>query len=313
VDIDPERTYQELRPLLFSIAYRMLGSVAEAEDVVQEAMLRLHLAAGTEDIRSPEAFAATLVTRLSIDQLRSARVRRERYFGSWLPEPLVGDPVPDVADHAETADSLSMAFLVLLETLSPVERAAFLLREVFAYPYREIAGILDRSEASCRQLVTRSRTRVEERKPRFEADKRQRDELAARFLAAAQEGDLDELVDLLAADVVFTGDGGGNVPPGAAVARPVHGREKVCRLLAAGLPAWGLDLHSELVQVNGQPGALFLDPEERLVSVLAFDIVDGRIQGLRSVVNPDKLRHLGPPADLERLMSVWRGGRNRER
>jgi RNA polymerase sigma-70 factor (ECF subfamily) len=305
VATDPERTYEELRPLLFSIAYRMLGSFSEAEDVVQEALLRLHVAGQAEEIRSPEAYAATLATRLSIDVLRSARVRRERYFGSWLPEPLVGGAVPDVADHAETADSLSMAFLVLLETLSPVERAAFLLREVFGYPYREIADILDRSEVGCRQLVTRARAHVEEKKPRFEASRRQRDELAARFLAACEGGDLDELLDLLAADAVFTGDGGGKVPPGAAIARPVFGREKVARLLL-GFAAMGLDVRLRPVPVNGQPGALVLDGEGALISVFSLDIADGVVQGVRSIINPDKLRHLGRTADLERLMAARR-------
>ena len=190
----PEESYERLRPLVFSVAYRMLGSVSEAEDIVQETLLRIHVVARREHIRSLEAYATTMATRLCIDALRSARVRRESYFGDWLPEPVIGDdalvsaPVPDAVEHAETADSLSMAFLVLLETLSPVERAAFLLREVFGYDYSEIAGIVDKSEVACRQLVSRAKARVDERKPRFEASRRRRDELAAQFFSRLRRG-----------------------------------------------------------------------------------------------------------------------------
>jgi RNA polymerase sigma-70 factor (ECF subfamily) len=300
-----DEPYRRLRPLAFAVAYRMLGSISEAEDVVQETLLRLHVASGREDIRSLDAFVTTLATRLSIDSLRSARVRRERYFGSWLPEPLVGS-APDVAEHAETADSLSMAFLVLLETLTPVERAAFLLREVFDYEYAEIAAVVGKSEVNCRQLVTRARARVDDGKPRFEASRRIRDELAARFFAACEEGDLPSLIDLLAADAVFTGDGGGKVPPGAAISQPVFGRDGVARLMATfarRLP--GLRLSP--TQVNGQPGALLVTPDGQLISVLSVDVAGGLIQGVRSIINPEKLHHLGPIADLAGLAEQARG------
>src|SRR5437870_11848500 len=218
-------TYEELRPLMFSIAYRMLGSVTDAEDIVQEAILRFHRESleGTV-IESPKAYLSAITTRLSIDHLRSARVRRESYVGSWLPEPLVTDESDDVELHAETADSLSLAFLVLLESLTPVERAVFLLREVFDYGYGEIAAILGKSEDNCRQLAVRARRHVEARKPRFEASRRRREELARRFFAAAEQGDTEGLVGLLAADAVAYGDGGGRA---LAFPHPVHGRERV--------------------------------------------------------------------------------------
>jgi RNA polymerase sigma-70 factor, ECF subfamily len=288
----------ELRPLLFSIAYRMLGSVSEAEDAVQEALLRFH--STEEPIESPRAFLTTVVTRLSIDALRSARMRRETYVGAWLPEPLVtGDDEP--AREAELADSLSQAFLVLLESLSPVERAVFLLREVFDYDYADIAGIVDKSEDNTRQLATRARRHVDERRPRFEADRQARQELAERFFAAARDGDLESLEKLLAADVVMYGDGGGKAP---AAARPLHGPTQVMRLLV-GLTkqatAW--ELEARPAWVNGQPGMLFLTPDGKLVSVLSMDIADGQVQALYSVVNPDKLRHLGLPlADVRQLL-----------
>ncbi len=310
VDFAQDDSYRQLRPLAFAIAYRMLGSISEAEDVEQEALLRLHVAAGREDISSPEAYLTTVATRLSIDNLRSARVRRERYFGDWLPEPLVGDPVLDAAEHAETADSLSMAFLVLLETLTPVERAAFLLREVFGYGYREIASVVGRSEANCRQLVSRARGHIDQRRPRFEASRRQRVELAERFFAACEQGDLPALIDLLAADVVFTGDGGGKVPPGAAISQPVFGREGVARLLTGfvrRLP--GLRLLP--TTVNGQPGALMVAPDGQLISVTSIDVADGLVQGVRSIINPEKLRHLGPTADLDRLAREHRAERRK--
>lgn len=303
-----DELYSQLRPLVFAVAYRMLGSLTEAEDIVQETLLRLHVAAEREDIRSFEAYATTLATRLSIDYLRSARVRRERYFGSWLPEPLVGDALPDAAAHAETADSLSMAFLVLLETLTPVERAAFLLREVFSYEYAEIAEIVGRTEVNCRQLVSRARAHVDQRRPRFEASRKQRDALASRFFAACEDGDLPSLIDLLAADAVFTGDGGGKVPPGAAISQPVFGREGVARLMVSFVRRLR-GLHLSPTQVNGQPGALLLDPSGRLIAVLSVDIADGAIQGVRSIINPEKLGHLGPIADLELLAEQARGRR----
>ena len=292
---------EELRPAAFAIAYRMLGSVAEAEDVVQEALLRLHSALQRgERIESPRAYVSTIATRLSIDVLRSARVRRESYVGEWLPEPLVSDPPEDPARHAEMADSLSMAFLVLLESLSPEQRAAFLLHDVFDYGYDEVAGIVGKSEANARQLAARARRHVEEQKPRFDASREQRARLAHRFFAAAQEGDVAALEELLAEDVVLHGDGGGKVP---ALARALFGRSRVARTLgawfrqAAKVPEPGV----REVEVNGQPGAVLMTAG-RVASVMALDIADGKVQGIRSIVNPEKLGHVGEVADWELLL-----------
>jgi RNA polymerase sigma-70 factor (TIGR02957 family) len=294
--------FEELRPAAFAVAYRMLGSVSEAEDVVQEGFLRLHRArAGGERIDSPRAYLSTVVSRLALDQLRSARVRRETYVGEWLPEPLAGSPDDDPARKAEVADSLSLAFLVLLESLSPEQRAAFLLREVFDEPYDRIAEIVGTSEQNARQLAARARRHVEERRPRFEVSRARRDELATRFFAAAENGDLEGLEELLAHDVVFRGDGGGKAP---AAARAIHGRARVARLLIAGLRTLsrvgGVTIRRE--EFNGQPGALFSDREGRLLSVAVLDIADGQIQGVSAIDNPDKLRHLGPVGDVGALL-----------
>jgi RNA polymerase sigma-70 factor (ECF subfamily) len=299
---DREHLLDELRPVAFAIAYRMLGSVSEAEDVVQEALLRVHQALESgEQISSPHAFTATVTTRLSINELRSARVRRERYFGEWLPEPLITDGEDDPARHAETADSLSVAMLVLLERLSPEQRAVLLLHDVFDYRYSEIAAIIGKSEDNVRQLGTRARRHVEQHRPRFQTTREQRDELARRFLAAAEQGDLAGLETLLAADVQLTGDGGGKVP---ALARSLRGRTRVARTiltwmrLAARLPgaSW------EAVEVNGGAGVRFLDAQGRLISVIALDMDDGQIASISSVVNPDKLAHLGPVGDFRSLL-----------
>lgn len=284
---------EELRPRAFAVAYRMLGSVSEAEDIVQEALLRLHLAMEQgERIESPRAYVSTVVARLSIDQMRSARARRESYVGEWLPEPVVDDGLSDPADNAELADSLSLAFLVLLESLTPEQRAAFVLREVFDYPYEQIAGIIRTGEDNARQLVSRARKHVNEARPRFEASEAQREELARSFLSAFSNGDLHALEELLAHDVVLHGDGGGRV---RAIARPVHGRAKVARLLLSGWrraagPSGGWSLSQ--AKVNGQPGAMVRDAAGRLIAVVVLDIAEGQIQALRSIVNPDKLRHL---------------------
>jgi RNA polymerase sigma-70 factor (ECF subfamily) len=287
---------EELRPAAFAIAYRMLGSVAEAEDVVQEALLRLHAALERgERIESPRAYLATVATRLSIDVLRSARVRRETYVGEWLPEPLVTDTAADPARQAEMSDSLSLAFLVLLESLSPEQRAAFLLHDVFGYGYGEVAGIVGKSEDNARQLAARARRHVDEGRPRFEASREERDALAQRFFAAAREGQVGALEELLAEDVVLHGDGGGKAP---ALARAVHGMRRVVQTLsawskqAARIPG----ISFQLVEVNGQPGAIAMDGDGNIINVMALDIADGRIQGIRSIVNPEKLTHLGPVA-----------------
>jgi RNA polymerase sigma-70 factor (TIGR02957 family) len=297
-----EHELERLRPASFAIAYRMLGSVAEAEDVVQEALVRVHTALARGDsIESPRAFVATITTRLAIDELRSARVRRERYVGDWLPEPIITDSADDPARHAEMADSLSMAMLVLLESLSPEQRAVLLLRDVFDYGYDEIAGIVGKSEDNVRQLAVRARRHIEERRPRFETSREQRDELARRFFAAAQAGDLSGLESLLAHDIVLTGDGGGQVP---ALARSLHGRNRVARTLlnwvklGARIPGASL----RPVEVNGTAGALLLDAQERLIGVWTLEIASGQIQAVNSIVNPRKLAHLGPVADMEALL-----------
>ena len=325
---------EALRQRGFGVAYRMLGSVSEAEDVAQDALLRL---TRQEDaIDEPAAWITTVATRLSINVLSSARARREAYVGPWLPEPLVEDPAPGPASRAELADSLSMALLVLLERLTPVERAAYLLREAFGYDYAEIAGVIERSEVNSRQLVTRARKHLEAGRPRFDADEAARDALLERFLAAAEDGDLETLEELLARDAVLYADGGGKAmaPP-----EPLFGAAQIARFMAAVAqvrPASG-PLESRPVRVNGQPGRLVRGPAEppfgeaerlaveqalallksddadagrlaasvrearshrdqaaeiRVWSVLTVDVVDGRIQTVRVVRNPDKLGHL---------------------
>ncbi len=301
---DPQMSDQllaELRPASFAIAYRMLGSVAEAEDIVQEALLRVHRAieAG-EQIESPRAYIATVTTRLAIDELRSARVRRERYVGEWLPEPVITEDPDDPAQHAEMADSLSMAMLVLLESLSPEQRAVLLLRDVFDYGYDEIAEIVGRKQDNVRQLAVRARRHVEQGRPRFEASREQRDQLAHRFFAAVQDGDLEGLEALLARDVVLTGDGGGKVP---ALARPLHGRKRVARTLLnwvkVGARVPGASIRP--AEVNGTAGALLLDGQGRVIGVWVLEVLDGQIEAVRSIVNPEKLAHLGPVANMRSI------------
>jgi RNA polymerase sigma-70 factor (TIGR02957 family) len=299
----PDALLAELRPGAFAIAYRMLGSVAEAEDVVQETLLRVHRAVEEgERIESPRAFAATVATRLAIDELRSARVRRERYVGDWLPEPLLTESSGDPAREAEMAESLSMAMLVLLESLSPEQRAVLLLRDVFDYPYRRISEIVGKSEDNVRQLAARARRHVAERRPRFQTSREQRNELARRFFEATREGDVGKLEALLAHDVVLTGDGGGKVP---ALARALHGRSRVARTLLSWRKLGSRIPGSSLrpAEVNGSPGALLLDGDDRLLGVWALEISGDQIQSVRSIVNPDKLAHLGPVADLRALIS----------
>lgn len=293
-------THEDLRPLLFSIAYRMVGTVGDAEDLVQDAFLRLHRAQQEgAGIESPKAFLTTVLTRLAIDHLRSARVRREEYVGEWLPEPLLVDPGPGPADHAEMSDTLSMAFLVLLESLSPAERAVFLLHDVFGYSFAEIGPVIDKSEANCRQIAARARRAVDARRPRFDPSLEERQRVAERFFAAlAEEG--GDVVSLLAEDVVMHGDGGGKAP---AIARPLVGADRVARfwsnLFKQGRRIGGW---AEMTFVNGQPGAVLRTADGAIVSVIALDVVGGKVQEIRSVVNPDKLRHLGAVVDTAELI-----------
>lgn len=285
--------FEHLRPLLFAIAYRILGSVSEAEDAVQEAWLRYE--ASLAQPVSTKAFLSTVVTRISIDVLRSARVRREEYVGQWFPEPLLVDPYVDPARSAELADSVSMAALLLLERLSPLERAVFVLRDVFGFDFSEIASVVGRSEAACRQLAVRARRHMDAGRPRFETDRRERDELAARFFDALREGDVDGLRELLAADVQMVGDGGGKAPQWA---RGIIGAENVARMLASTFPWFArIEVTLEPHEVNGHPGAIVRDRDNKVLNTLALDILDGRIQTIRSVINPDKLGHVGPVAD----------------
>ncbi|MEU3664456.1 RNA polymerase sigma-70 factor [Streptomyces sp. NPDC032940] len=285
--------FEKLRPLLFSIAYRILGSVSEAEDAVQETWLRYD--ASPTEPRSAKAFLSTTVTRISIDVLRSARVRREEYVGEWLPEPLLADPYEDPVRSAELADSLSTAALLLMERLSPLERAVFVLREVFTFGFPEIASAVGRSESACRQLAVRARRHMDEGRPRFETDRQERQELAERFFGALREGDIDGLRDLLAADVQLVGDGGGKVPQ---LARAVAGGDNVARLLAWFFPMlMRVDVTLEPQQVNGQPGAIFRDRHGMVLNTWTLDVLGGQIQTISSVSNPDKLGHLGPVAD----------------
>jgi RNA polymerase sigma-70 factor, ECF subfamily len=285
--------FEELRPLLFAIAYRILGSVAEAEDAVQETWLRYE--ASPAQPTSAKAFLSAVVTRVSIDVLRSARVRREEYVGQWFPEPLLTDPYQDPERSAELADSVSMAALLLLERLSPLERAVFVLREVFGFGFGEVASAVGRSESACRQLAVRARRHMDAGRPRFEADRRERDELASRFFDALREGDVEGLRELLAADVQLVGDGGGKAPT---LARSIIGAEKVSRVLASVFP-WlvRIDVTLEPREVNGQPGAIFRDRDNRVLLTVTLDVLDGQIQAIRSVSNPDKLGHVGPVAD----------------
>jgi RNA polymerase sigma-70 factor, ECF subfamily len=297
--------FEELRSLLFAIAYRILGSVSEAEDAVQETWLRYE--SSPTQPTSTKAFLSAVVTRISIDVLRSARVRREEYVGQWLPEPLLTDPYEDPARSAELADSVSMAALLLLERLSPLERAVFVLREVFGFGFPEVASAVGRSEAACRQLVVRARRHMDAGRPRFEADRRERDELAARFFEALKEGDVDGLRELLAADVQMVGDGGGKAP---AFARAVSGADNVSRVLASNFPLLiRIGARVEVHDMNGQSGAILRDRDGNVIGALALDLLGGRIQTIRSVVNPDKLGHLGRVADAWALSREVRQAR----
>jgi RNA polymerase sigma-70 factor (TIGR02957 family) len=290
--VDPSH-YTEYRPLMFSIAYRMTGSVNDAEDIVQEAFLRAGKDGKDADAESPRAYLATITTRLAIDHLRSARVRRESYVGTWLPEPLIGTSEPGPAELAETSDSLSMAFLVLLESLAPAERAVFLLREVFGYDYGEISEITGKTEAACRQIFVRARRRIDEGRPRYETSRAEGEELTSLFLAAASGGDMTSLLERLAPDVLFYGDSGGMGE--TTFIAPVFGRDRVAEVVRVQVERT-LRLGASLrpVWVNGQPGVLAADADGDLIAVIAFDVLDGQVQVIRAVANPEKLRHLGP-------------------
>lgn len=279
------QTFEQQRPLLFSIAYRMLGSVMEAEDAVQETYLR-YMATDADAIQSAKAFLSTVVTRLCLDQLKSARVKREAYFGPWLPEPLPTADAPDelLARH----ESISMAFLLLLEMLSPVERAVFLLREVFDYDYPAIAQIVGKSEANCRQLHSRAKKHIHDGRPRFTPSPQAQQQLVGQLLAAMQAGDSDAFAALLAEDVELRSDGGGKA---AAATRPLHGRETVMRFLLGIYNRRPLNTTAEFTEVNGAP-ALMVRVDCKLENVMSFEISGASISAIRIVRNPEKLRHL---------------------
>jgi RNA polymerase sigma-70 factor (ECF subfamily) len=290
---------EDLRPLMFALAYRMVGSVSDAEDLVQEAFLRMQqaLAAGTE-VDAPKAYLTTVVTRLAIDHLRSARVRRETYPGPWMPEPVVERLDEAPAERAELDDSLSIAYLVLLDQLSATERAVFLLHDVFGYRFDEIAAIVDRSEVGCRQIAVRARRRLDPDRPRSDRDPRERAQVAEEFLTAFRDGDIDALLHLVSQDVVFVGDGGGKA---AALPEPIHGRDRVVHLLRAfAHQNRRLNLHFEPALVNAQPGAVVRDLDGLVVTVIALDIAGGAVHAIRSIVNPDKIGHLGVISPLTR-------------
>jgi RNA polymerase sigma-70 factor (ECF subfamily) len=285
--------FEELRPLLFSIAYRILGSVSGAEDAVQETWVRFQASGVRPD--SAKAYLSTIVTRLCLDELRSARVQREEYVGPWFPEPLLTDPYEDPERSAELADSLSMAALLLLERLSPLERAVFVLREVFGYGFADVAAAVGRSEAACRQAALRARRHMDDGRRRFDSDRAARDALADRFFDALRDGDVDGLRDLLTADVQLVSDSGGKAPNWG---RGMFGDADVARALVAIHDAFRriggvVERHS----MNGEPGAIFRDRDGRVLNTWSLDVQDGGVQAIRTVLNPDKLGHVGEVAD----------------
>jgi RNA polymerase sigma factor (sigma-70 family) len=291
----------ELRPLMFSIAYRMLGSVTDAEDIVQEASLRLHERAKSgEPIERPEAFASTVTTRLAIDALRSAHRRHEVYLGTWLPEPLPDDD-QDPAHRVERDETLSFAFLAVLERLGPVERAVFLLREVFVMDYADIAAIVERDEAACRQILHRARSRIADGRPRAKTDAARDAALLDTFFAALGAGDVDALASVLADDVAFYADGGGKAP---AVRHPLHGAVTVARFLAGLVRrGQGLQVQMQRTSMNGDAALRVSDPDGATLSVLVLHVDGGRISVVGNQLNPEKLRHLGPVGDINALTS----------
>jgi RNA polymerase sigma-70 factor (ECF subfamily) len=278
----------------------MTGRVTEAEDLVQEAFFRLERARQSGVVvESPRAYLAAVTTRLAIDHQRSARARRETYVGTWLPEPIVTNLRDSPEQMAELSDSLSMAFLMLLESLSPVERAVFLLREVFGYPYEDIASIVDKNEVNCRQIFGRARQHLDGHQVRYDASIEQSEVLLRSFIAAARGGDLDRLVALLAADAVLYGDGGGKA---IAIREPLNGRDRIAAFLITlfkRVPRLGVTV--EAVLVNGGPGIITYDPDGKIISVFSLDVLDGLIRTVHGIVNPDKLHHLGDVSDMARL------------
>jgi len=281
-------TFHQYRSLLFSIAYRMLGSVADAEDMLQETFIRWQKSS-EEEIRSPRAFLVTIISRLCINHLQSARVQREEYVGQWLPEPILTGPRSDPSQASQLDESLSLAFLLLLERLTPMERAVFLLREVFDYEYSEIAQTLGQSEANCRQILARARKHVAESRPRFDASPQQSEQLLRRFLDASSNGDMDGLVALLSREVVFHSDGGGKA---AAVPNLVYGPDNVARAILGGLKKLvPQNLVRRMAHINGQPGVVsYVDG--RPFSIFTMDIADGLVRNIYVVTNPEKLAHL---------------------
>lgn len=281
--------FEQYRPLMFSIAYRMLGSVTEAEDIVQDAYLRYRqMPAGS--IASPKAFLSTVVTRLCLNHLQTARMRRESYLGPWLPEPLLTENDPEFPDsQAERLESISMAFLVLLERLAPVERAVFLLREVFDYPYAEIAEIVGKDEVSCRQILSRAKKFLAGNRPRFSPSTEQHQHLMQQFLGAVKEGDIDGLTHLLAEDVTLATDGGGRVR--GAATRVVHGPEAAARFMIASIRFIQAPYTTEITQVNGEP-AILLRIDGQPFSVVSVTLAQQGIVDIRVIANPDKLKHL---------------------
>ena len=286
---DQAEAFDRHRKILFSIAYRMLGSVSDAEDMVQETFLRWQNVSGDE-VRSPKAYLSTVVTRLCVDRLRATKTRREEYVGPWLPEPLLTEPdgAGAVADAMVLDESLSMAFLVLLESLTPTQRAVFLMREVFDYDYPEISHTVGKSEDNCRQMAHRAREAVAARRPRFESSRKQEERLTQRFVEACSDGDMQGLIALLSEDIVLYSDGGGRV---RAALNPIYGHEKVSRFLLGILGKTPPGFSTRMAWINGHPGVIgYVDGQP--MSAVSVDAAESRIQAVRIVVNPEKLRNV---------------------
>jgi RNA polymerase sigma-70 factor, ECF subfamily len=287
--VDQVEAFSEVRPLLFSIAYRMLSSVMEAEDIVQEAYLRWQRA-DLAEVESPKSYLSAVVTRLCIDHLRSARVQRETYYGPWLPEPLITAPNDNPASALARSETLSMAFLVLLESLSPEERAVFVLREVFDTPYPDIASTIGKNEATVRQMFSRARQRVHEGRPRFQVTQAEQEQVTMQFIQACMTGDLNLLMSTLAGESVVISDGGGKA---SAATRPIVGADHVARFVLGLLKKQTDDTRTELAVVNREPAFItYLSGQP--FNVMVLEIRDGRVQAIRNVRNPDKLRHIQP-------------------